>query len=253
LILALRKVPKLTVYFWIVKILTTGMGEAAADYLDHRLAPALAVVIAGVVLAVALLLQFATHRYNAWAYWFAVVMVSVFGTMAADGLHVELGIPYVVSSVFFAACLIVVFIVWQISEKTLSIHSINTRRREIFYWTAVMTTFALGTASGDMTATTLGLGYFSSGLLFAAIFAVPALAYWLFKLNPILAFWFAYIITRPLGASFADWMGVPHSLGGLGMGRGTVSLGLSALIFGFVWYLAATHKDVDRKQISANY
>ena len=134
------------------------------------------------------------------------------------------------------------------SEKTLSIHSIYTRRRELFYWATVMATFALGTAAGDLAAITLGLGYFASGVLFAVVFAVPALAYWLFGLNAILAFWFAYIVTRPLGASFADWLGRPHCLGGLGLGTGPVSLVLAIVIVGFVGYLTVTRKDVKGEQ-----
>jgi uncharacterized membrane-anchored protein len=239
----MSKVPEITIAFWIIKVLTTGMGEATSDFLVHRLAPPVAVVMAGVVLVAALVLQFRTRRYNVWAYWFAVVMVSVFGTMDADVLHIGLGIPYFISTTFFAVALAVVFTVWYRSERTLSIHSIVTRRREVFYWTTVMTTFALGTAAGDMTARTLGLGYLGSGFLFAALIAVPAVLHWGFRLNAIAAFWFAYIVTRPLGASFADWMGLPHSLGGLGFGRGVVSLGLTALIVALVAYVAVTERE----------
>jgi uncharacterized membrane-anchored protein len=241
---ALRKVPEVTVYFWIIKLLTTGMGETTSDYLVRQLNPILAVALGGIGLAVALVLQlFLVRRYVAGVYWLAVVMVAIFGTMAADVLHIGLGIPYLVSTAFFTVALAVIFVAWYLSEKTLSIHSIYTRRRELFYWATVMATFALGTATGDMTATTLGLGYFSSGVLFAVLIAVPALGYWLFGLNEILAFWFAYIVTRPLGASFADWMGRPHSLGGLGLGTGQVSLGLAILIIVLVGYLTVTHKD----------
>jgi uncharacterized membrane-anchored protein len=180
-------------------------------------------------------------------YWLAVVMVAVFGTMAADVTHVVLGIPYRVSTVFFAIALAVIFVVWYGSEKTLSIHSIYTLRRELFYWAAVMATFALGTAAGDLSAATLGLGYFSSGVLFAVLFAVPALAYRLFGLNEIVAFWFAYIMTRPLGASFADWFGKPY-LGGLGLSDAKVALVLTILIIGFVGYLTVTRKDMKGEQ-----
>ena len=171
-------------------------------------------------------------------------MVAIFGTMAADVLHIGLGVPYLVSTAFFSVALAVIFAVWYASEKTLSIHSISTPRRELFYWATVITTFALGTAAGDMTATTLGLGYFSSGLLFAVLIALPALGYWLLGLNEILAFWFAYIVTRPLGASFADWAGKPSNLGGIGLGREQVTLGLAILIIGFVGYLTVTRKDI---------
>ncbi len=181
-----------------------------------------------------LTIQFAASRYIVWIYWLAVVMVAVFGTMAADVLHIQFKVPYAVSSSLFAVVLAVVFIVWNASEKTLSIHSINTRRREVFYWATVMATFALGTAVGDLTATTFHLGYLVSGVLFALLFSVPALSYRLFGLNAIVAFWFAYIVTRPLGASFADWMGKPHRVGGLGLGDGKVSFGLAVLIVGLV-------------------
>ncbi|MGZ3599482.1 MAG: COG4705 family protein [Ktedonobacterales bacterium] len=241
---AARKVPEVTIYFWIIKLLTTGMGETTSDYLAHQLNPIIAVAIGGICFVAALVLQFSVRRYVAWIYWLAVVMVAVFGTMVADVLHVVLGIPYVVSATFFAVALAVIFVAWYVSEKTLSIHTINTRRRELFYWATVVATFALGTAVGDMTATTLGLGYFSSGVLFAVLFAVPAVGYRLFGLNEIFAFWFAYIVTRPLGASFADWAGRSHSLGGLGLGTGEVSLGLAIVIAILVGYLTVTRKDI---------
>lgn len=239
-----RKVPEVTVYFWIIKMLTTGMGETTSDYLVHQLNPIIAVAIGGICFVAALILQFAARRYVAWIYWLAVVMVAIFGTMVADVLHVGFGIPYIVSATFFAVALAVVFVVWYVSEKTLSIHTIDTRRRELFYWATVVVTFALGTAVGDMTATTLRLGYFPSGVLFAVLFALPALGYWLFGLNEVFAFWFAYIVTRPLGASFADWMGRSHSFGGLGLGTGQVSLGLAIVIAILVGYLTVTRKDV---------
>jgi uncharacterized membrane-anchored protein len=225
-------------------VLTTGMGETTSDFLVHRLGPPPAVLIGAAAFSAALWLQLRAGRYSAWIYWLAVAMVGVFGTMAADVLHVGLGIPYAVSTTFYAIVLTAVFLTWQRSELTLSIHSILTRRRELFYWAAVLATFALGTAAGDMTARTLGLGYLGSGIMFAALIAVPAVAYWRFGMNAILAFWFAYIVTRPLGASFADWMAVPHSRGGLGFGYGPVSLVLAVLIAGFVAYLASSRIDV---------
>lgn len=243
---ALSKVPAVTALFWVVKVLTTGMGETTSDYLAHRLDPVVAVGIAGVALAATLALQLAVRRYVAWTYWAAVVMVSVFGTMAADVLHVALGIPYIVSTAFFAVALAAIFAVWYACEKTLSIHSVRTLRREIFYWATVMATFALGTATGDMTAVTLHLGYFSSGVMFAALIAVPALGHGLFRLNAVFAFWFAYVLTRPLGASFADWMGVSRARGGLAFGTGPVSLVLLAVIVVLVGYLAVSRRDVAR-------
>jgi uncharacterized membrane-anchored protein len=242
----MRKVPEVTAYFWIIKVLTTGMGETTSDYLATRLGPVIAVCLGGFALVASLALQFYAGRYVAWIYWTAIVMVSVSGTMAADVLHVGLGVPYLVSTTFFVVALAVVFALWFASEKTLSIHSIYTSRRELFYWATVMTTFALGTAAGDMTASTLQLGYFSSGVLFAVLIAIPALAYWRFGLSEIPAFWFAYILTRPLGASFADWIGVSQSRGGLGVGTGPVSLALALVILAFVGYLAVTRKDAGR-------
>ena len=241
---AARKVPEVTIFFWIIKLLTTGMGETTSDYLVFHINPYIAVALGGVGLAVSLLLQLFVRRYVAWIYWLAVVMVAIFGTMAADVVHIVLGVPYLDSSVFFGVALAVIFVSWYATEKTLSIHSIYTPRRELFYWAAIMVTFALGTAVGDMTATTLGLGYFASGLLFAALFALPALGYWLFRLNAILAFWFAYVMTRPLGASFADWFGKPRSISGLGLGTGLISLILAVVIISFVGYLTVTHVDV---------
>jgi uncharacterized membrane-anchored protein len=244
----MSKVPEMTVYFWILKLLSTAMGEVTSDYLVSQIDPVIAVALGGIGLVVALILQFSVRRYVAWIYWLTVVMVAIFGTMAADVLHVGLGIPYIVSTSFFAIALIVIFAVWYISEKTLSIHSIYTRRRELFYWATVMATFALGTATGDMTASTMNLGYLSSGVMFAILIAIPALAYWLLGLNEIVAFWLTYILTRPLGASFADWMGRERNAGGIGLGTGSVSLVLTILIACFVVYLMITRKDIKSEQ-----
>ncbi|HEX4206672.1 MAG TPA: hypothetical protein VHZ51_21235 [Ktedonobacteraceae bacterium] len=244
---AIKKVPEITLYFWIIKLLTTAMGESTTDYLVYQINPYVAVALGCLGLAVALTLQFLSRRYVTWIYWLTVVMVAVFGTMAADVAHIVLGISYLISTVVLASALVIVFVIWYLSEKTLSVHTIYRGRREIFYWATVMATFALGTAAGDMTASTLGLGYFPSLVLFAVLFALPALAYWLFGLNEIFAFWFAYVITRPLGASFADWMGKSY-LDGLGLGDGKVALVLTALIILFVGYLMITHKDVKGEQ-----
>ncbi len=237
------KVPEVTAFFWIVKALTTGMGESTSDFLVHHLVPEIAVVLGGIAFVIALYIQFAKDRYVPWAYWLAVAMVGVFGTMCADVLHVGLGVPYIASTIFYAIVLAVVFRAWYLSEGTLSIHSIRTPRREVFYWAAVLATFALGTAAGDLTAVTFGLGFFASGLLFAAVIAVPALGYWRFGMNSILAFWFAYVVTRPLGASFADWLAVSPERGGLGLGTGPVSFVLAAMIAGLVAYLTASRRD----------
>jgi uncharacterized membrane-anchored protein len=242
-----KKVPELTVYFWVIKVLTTGMGEATSDYFVHTYNPYLVVVVAAVILAIAILWQLYVRRYNAWIYWLAVSMVAVFGTMAAGILHVYLGVPYIYSATIYAGSLALIFALWFLSEKTLSVHSIYTRRREVFYWAAVLATFAMGTAVGDMTAVTFHLGFFASGILFAVIFAIPGVAYRLIGLNEIVAFWFAYIITRPLGASFADWLAVPQNQGGLNFGKGTISIALWILIIAFVAYLALTQRDIERQ------
>ena len=246
------KVPEITVYFWIIKILTTGMGETTSDFLIHKVGLkntsglVVVVFITGLALAVCLFVQILAVGYKAPLYWLTVVMVGIFGTMSADGVHVKFGVPYIASTAFFGIALAVVFILWNRSEGTLSIHSIYTRRRELFYWAAVLVTFALGTAAGDMTAFSLNLGFFVSGLLFLALFVIPAIGYRWFGLNGVLAFWFAYIVTRPLGASFADLFGAPKSLGGLGFGYGTVSVVLGVVIFALVAYLTLTAKDVQR-------
>ena len=245
---AFSKVPEITAFFWIVKALTTAMGESTSDFLVHTLVPEVAVVIGGIAFVIALYVQFGKDRYVPWAYWLAVAMVGVFGTMAADVLHVGLGVPYIVSTVFYAIVLAVVFRAWYVSEGTLSIHSITTPRRELFYWAAVLATFALGTAAGDLTAVTFGLGFFGSGLLFAAIIAIPALGYFRFGMNPILAFWFAYVVTRPLGASFADWLAVSSARGGLALGTGLVSFVLAAMIAMFVAFLTSTGLDLPADQ-----
>jgi uncharacterized membrane-anchored protein len=240
------KVPEVTAFFWITKVLTTAMGESTSDFLVHRMDPVIAVCLGALGLAVALALQFFRRTYSTWIYWLAVVMVAVFGTMAADVLHIRFAIPYAVTSTFFAIILTVVFIAWYASERTLSIHSIYTHRREAFYWATVMATFALGTAVGDMTAYTLGLGYFTSAVVFAVLITIPGIAYRWLGLNGIMAFWSAYVLTRPLGASLADWASVPHWRGGLGFGWGPVSVVLTVIIIGMVGYLAASGKDTSR-------
>ncbi|MEU9207831.1 hypothetical protein AB0D27_07720 [Streptomyces sp. NPDC048415] len=241
------KVPEVTVYFWIIKVLTTGMGETASDLLARLLGPIPAVALGGLALTASLAIQFTVRRYVAWIYWTAIVMVSVFGTMAADVLHVGLGVPYVVSTPLFLTALAAVFALWYASERTLSIHSIRTRRRETFYWAAVLATFALGTAAGDLTAT-VGFGYLGSVLLFAVAICVPAMAHRWSSLNAVTAFWSAYVITRPLGASLADWMALGHSRGGLALGLGPVTFAWTVAIVGFVGYLAVSQRD---RQVAA--
>lgn len=225
-----NKVADVDLTFWILKVLTTAMGEATSDFLVHRFNPEFAVLVAGAIFAVVLWCQLTTPSYRVVPYWSAVVMVSVFGTMCADVVHVGLGVPYVVSTAAFSVALTAVFLWWYRCERTLSIHTITSTRRELFYWASVTTTFALGTAVGDTTAYTLGWGFFVSGVAFAVLITVPALGYRLTRLNSVLAFWWAYVLTRPLGASFADWIGVSHVRGGLNWGPGTVGLSLATLI-----------------------
>jgi uncharacterized membrane-anchored protein len=239
------KVPAVTAWFWVVKALTTAMGESTSDWLVHLLVPEIAVVLGAIAFAAALYIQFTKDRYIPACYWFAVAMVGVFGTMAADVLHVGLGVPYIASTIFYAIVLAVVFRAWYRVEGTLSIHSIHTPRRELFYWAAVLATFALGTAAGDLTANTLGLGYFGSIWLFAAIIAIPAIGYFRFGMGSVLAFWFAYVVTRPIGASVADWLSKPA---GVGLGTGLVSLLFAAAIVLIVRHLARTGKDTPEDQ-----
>jgi uncharacterized membrane-anchored protein len=244
---SLRKVPEITVAFWITKILTTAMGESVSDYSIRVLGPALAISIGGTLFLAALIAQFVVRRYIAGVYWFAIVMVSIFGTMVADSLHVGLGVPYWAAGLGFATILALVFVFWRLSQKSLSIHSIITTPREFFYWAAVLSTFALGTSLGDLTAYTFHLGVLISGIMFIVIILLPLIAWWKFKLNPIFAFWFAYVTTRPLGASFADYGAILPEHGGLGLGTGTMSLILSSAVLVFVVYLGITQNQNARR------
>ena len=219
------------------------MGEATSDYLVHAMDPVLAVALGFIGFAVALALQFSMRRYLAWTYWFAVVMVGVFGTMAADVLHVKFGVPYIASSALYAVALLAVFATWHKYERTLSIHSVDTARREAFYWATVVATFALGTAVGDLTAATLDLGYFYSAVLFAGVILIPAFGYWRLHWNSIFTFWFAYVVTRPLGASIGDYLSSAQSDGGLGFGTTATSFIFLGAILVLVVYLTITKKD----------
>ncbi len=225
------KVPTIGVLFWIIKLLTTAAGEAIADYADHRVSPVLAGGVALVVLGAVLAVQLALDHFALWWYWSAVLLVAIAGTMAADGLHVIVGLPYVAASAVAVGALTVIFVWWKRSEGTVSIHTITTARRELFYWATVGATFMLGTALGDLTAASMHLGYGASILLFAALLVVPAVTYRIGVLGPVSAFWTAYVLTRPLGASIADYFAFARGRGGLGYGTGPVSI---ALLVGFV-------------------
>jgi uncharacterized membrane-anchored protein len=217
------KVPAITASFWAAKLATTAMGEAASDWSVHTFPPAAAVLVGAVLFAVAVLVQLRRTTYSRWAYWGAVSMVGVFGTMVADVAHVGLHIPYAASTAICAIVLAAVFVLWHRTEGTLSISSITTRARECWYWAAVVATFAFGTAAGDLSAITLHVGYFGSIWCYLALICVPALAFAATERYEVLTFWSAYVLTRPLGASVADWIGVSHARGGLAAGPGLVA------------------------------
>ncbi|MCO5974960.1 COG4705 family protein [Actinoallomurus soli] len=236
------KVPEVTALFWIIKILTTGMGETFSDFLVSHVNPGLALGGAAIALAIALIAQFRSDRYRLWIYWSAVVMVAVFGTMIADVLDFVVGLPYLVTTVGLSIVLAVILVRWYVRERTLSVHSITTPRRERFYWSMVMTTFALGTVAGDLTANWLRLGYLGSIVLFAIAIAVPAAAYRWAGLGTVTAFWSAYIITRPLGASITDWLSSSRQ-DGLGLGTGWISLGATIAIVALLGLLGMRGAD----------
>ena len=246
---ALVKVPVIiTLYFWIIKILATPVGETGADFLIFNLhfgLPATSALMGG-LLAVILYVQVKAKRYIPVLYWIAVVMVSIVGTLITDNLTDNLGVPLTVSTIAFSVLLAMTFGLWYAVEKSLSIHSIYTVRRELFYWAAILFTFALGTAAGDLMAESVGLGYAISALLFGAVIALITTGYYAFKLNGILAFWLAYIITRPLGASIGDWLSQDVANGGLGLGTvGTTAVFLAAIL-GLVGYLTISRVDAPR-------
>ena len=237
------KVPEITLAFWVIKLLTTAGGEATSDYLSLGSHLVGAAVETG-LLVIGLVWQFRVRRYTAAAYWFLAFAIAIFGTGVSDTLHLTVGIPYAGTTLLWAVVLAGIFIVWHRSERTLSIHSIITRRREMFYWATVFATFALGTALGDFTATTLGLGYFGSVVLFFVVILIPAIAWRGFGLNAIVAFWSAYVVTRPLGASVADYVSKPASLSGLGFGDGRTALIAAVAVAIGVAYLAVTRGDI---------
>jgi len=239
------KVPEITFLFWVVKILTTCGGEAVSDYLALGNRQVGAVVEAG-LFAIALVWQFRTRRYVAAAYWSLAYAIAIFGTGVSDALHLFVGIPYAGTTLLWSVVLALVFWLWYRSEGTLSIHSVVTRRREAYYWAVVFATFALGTALGDFTASVLGFGYLASGIMFFLIILIPAVAWSGFDLNAIAAFWFAYVVTRPLGASFADYIGRKQSLSGLGFGSGRIAVIVTVAVACLVVYLAVTRHDIQR-------
>jgi uncharacterized membrane-anchored protein len=241
-------VPEVTFLFWVIKLLTTAGGEAVSDSLVPH-GYLLTGVVEVAIFVIAIVLQFSTRRYVAAAYWFLALAIAIFGTGAADFMHLIIGIPYGGTSAFWAVVLAVIFWLWHRSEGTLSIHSIVTRRRELFYWAVVFATFALGTALGDFTARVLHLGYLGSAVLFAVVIMVPAVAWSQLKLNAVLCFWAAYVVTRPLGASFADYFSKPKVLSGLDYGDGPVALVLVLFIVVLVGYTALARYDIQRPEM----
>ena len=240
--LAFNRVPKVTVDFWLIKLLAVTMGETAADYLGVNLGLGLTAtsIIMAAVLAVALFLQFRQKRYVPWSYWLAVVLISVVGTLVTDNMVDNFGIKLTTSTIIFTIALAVTFAAWYASEKTLSIHTVFTSRREAFYWLAILFTFALVTAAGDLVSEQFGLGYFYTGILFGMIIASLAFGYYFLELDPILGFWLAYIFTRPLGASLGDFLSQPHEYGGLNLGTTITSVLFLGLIAATVAYMTLT-------------
>jgi uncharacterized membrane-anchored protein len=241
----LNKVPEVTIFFWIIKILATTVGETAADNLTTNLGLGLTGTtwVMSVVLVVVLFFQFRLRRYVPLVYWLAVVLLSIVGTLITDNLTDKYNVALATTTTIFAITLAAVFLAWYLVERTLSIHSIVTTRREAFYWLAILFTFAFGTAAGDYLAETLNLGYWKSALLFGAAIALITFAWRYLHLNAILAFWLAYILTRPLGASLGDYLSQPKADGGLGLGTNTTTFIFLAAILAVVVYLTITKRD----------
>ncbi len=250
----LNKVPEVTLYFWIIKIMATTVGETAADFLNADLHFGLngTSVVMAALLAVFLFMQLRAGKYVPWLYWVVVVLISVVGTLITDNLVDNFGVALETTTIAFGLALLATFAAWYASEKTLSIHTIFTRKRELFYWAAILFTFALGTAAGDLAAEGLKLGYANSVLMFGALIAATTVAYYLFKANAVLAFWLAYILTRPLGASLGDNLSQPVANGGLGLGAMTTRTIFVATILSLVIYLSATRKDVIEQRAKRN-
>jgi uncharacterized membrane-anchored protein len=242
----LNKVPEVTIYFWIIKVLATTVGETFADFLSTTMHMGLVVTsyVMTALFVAALVVQLLTRRYIPPVYWLVVVLISVVGTLTSDLLVDQLGVGLRTSSLLFGAILIVVFAIWYASERTLSVHSIVTTKRELFYWAAILFTFALGTSAGDLVSEASKLGYANSALLFAGLIALTAASYYFFKINGVLAFWIAYILTRPLGASLGDLLSQAKSDGGVGLGTTVTSAIFLITILALVTYLSITKNDV---------
>lgn len=241
----LNKVPEVTIFFWIIKVLCTTVGESAADFLNVNLNWGLTAtsIVTGIVFVVMLTVQMRLRRYVPVIYWLTVVLISVFGTLVTDNLTDNLGVPLETSTIVFSVLLGLVFLAWYVSERTLSIHSVYTRRREAFYWLAILVTFALGTAAGDLVSEGLGMGYKGTTLLCAGLIGIITIA-WRLGLDAVLAFWLAYILTRPLGASIGDWLAQPTNNGGLGFGVTVTSVVFLTAIAVTIVYLTVRKPDV---------
>lgn len=243
----LNKVPQLTIFFWMIKIMATTVGETAADFLSSNLHLGLTgttLIMTG-LLAVSLALQFRSRGYTPALYWVSVVLISVVGTLITDNMVDNFGISLWTTTIGFSIALGVAFAVWFGSEKTLSIHTIVTTKREAFYWSAILFTFALGTAAGDLVAESLNLGYWKSAVMFGAMIGLIALGRIQLRMNAVLAFWMAYVLTRPLGASTGDFLSQPREVGGLGLGTTGTSAIFLVGILALVAYLSATRKDLE--------
>ncbi|WP_406129267.1 hypothetical protein OHQ89_47185 [Streptomyces canus] len=248
-----NKVPEVTVYFWVIKVLCTTVGETAADLLNEKAGLGLtgvSLLMSG-LLAVVLVVQFRTTAYHAGVYWLAVALISIVGTLISDNLTDNMGVPLTTSTTVFAVVLTIVFAAWYRSERTLSIHSIDTLRRESFYWLAVLFTFALGTAAGDLVAERMALGYWVSAVLFALAIAAVTVARFALGANAVWSFWIAYVLTRPLGASMGDYLSQPTGDGGVGLGTVVTSVLFLAVILGLVVFLVVTRKDVTEPEQTA--
>ncbi len=241
----LNKVPQITLIFWIIKILATTVGETVADFFSETLKLGLTGTsyVMGAILLVVLIIQFKCKKYIPAVFWLAVVLLSIVGTLISDNLVDNLGVSLATTSVIFGSALIVVFIIWYASEKTLSVDNINTTRKEFFYWLAILFTFALGTSAGDLISESSGLGYAYAALLFVGIILLDFIAYKFLKLNAILSFWIAYILTRPLGASLGDLLSQPVKDGGLGVGTTVTSIVFLSIILILVIYLTIKKKN----------
>ena len=238
------KVPEVTALFWVVKISTTAAGEALSDWFGVKHNIKWGFFIDVFMFFSALYLQFRSRRYGAWTYWYLALAIATAGTGVADTMHLVLNLPYGVTSLFWIIVLAAVFFLWNRSEHTLDIHSITTNRREKYYWAVVFATFALGTAVGDFAATTLGLGYLASAAFFCGVILIPFAGWKFLNWNSVFAFWFAYVITRPIGASFADYLSKAHNISGADFGDWQTALLFTAIVFGLVAYTAKARNDI---------